>query len=242
MRIIKPILAGLITLSASQALAADTTEVRLGVRGVANYSVLSGPTDAAGDPTLLSGAAFTGFGGGGGLAGMFFLSKISAGDIYLALDLLYVAHSATGKAEAPATDQRRTATLKSNILHAPLHLGLRAKSDAIGYRVSLGPELLLGLGSASQVDQENIPEPPQPLFTTPVTHVGLSANVGFDIDFSDWIVPIDVRFVYDPNIPASSRDRFDNFESASAPGNYQVGYDYQVFVSVGVDRLFHLSK
>jgi hypothetical protein len=74
MRIIKPILAGLITLSASQALAADTTEVRLGVRGVANYSILSAPTDPAGDPTLLSGAAFTGFGGGGGLAGMFFLS------------------------------------------------------------------------------------------------------------------------------------------------------------------------
>ncbi len=242
MKIITILLAGLFTLTAGQAIAAESMDVRLGVRGVGNYSILSAPSDPAGDPTLLSGAAFTGFGGGGGLASMFFLSKISAGDLYLALDLLYIAHSASGKAEAPATDQRRTATLKSSIIHAPLHLGIRAKTDSIGYRISLGPELLLGLGSASQVDQENIPEPPQPLFTTPVTHIGLSANLGFDIDFTDWVIPLDVRFVYDPNVPTSTKDRFDNYESANSPGNYQVAYDYQVFVSIGVDRLFHLSK
>lgn len=242
MKTIKFLMIALLTLSAGQAFAADSMEVRLGLRGVGNYSVLSGPSDAKDDPTLLSGASFNGFGGGGGLAAMFFLTKLSAGDLYVALDLLYVAHSASATAEAPATAQKRTATLKSNIVHVPLHLGLRAKSDAIGYRFSIGPELLLGLSSASQIDQENIPEAPQPLFTTPVTHIGLSANLGFDIDFGDWVVPLDLRFVYDPSIPGSTKERFDNYESTSLPGDYQVAYDYQVFVSVGVDRLFHFSK
>lgn len=224
------------------AVAADSVDVRLGVRGAGNYNILQAPGDAAGEPTLLSGAGFKGFGGGAGLAGMVFLTQTSFGHLYTALDLLFVAQNATGKAEAPATDQRREVTLDTRILHAPLHLGVMSKGRSTSYRVSVGPELMLGLGSGATVTQENIADAPQPLYTTPVTHIGVSANVGVDLNYDDWIVPFDVRFVLDPSVPASTRERFDNYESNADPGNYQVAFDYQFFVTVGLDRLMRLSK
>ncbi|MEZ4461847.1 MAG: hypothetical protein R3E66_19425 [bacterium] len=242
MRRLTGLIAALIVCTSSTAMAANAIDMRLGIRGAGNYSILMAPDDAAGDPTLLSGAGFKGFGGGGGIASMYYLTSLAGGQLYLALDLLFVAHSGTGKAEAPATDQRRTVTLTSKILHAPLHIGLLTQSGTTGFRFSLGPELLLGLGSGASVEQQNISEPPQPLFTTPVTHVGLSANVGMDFGFDGWIVPIDFRFVVDPSVPASTSDRFDNYESNADPGNYQVGYNYQIFLTVGVDRLFRLRK
>lgn len=242
MRLLSGLIFGLLLLASMPASAAESIDVRLGVRAAGNYNVLAAPNDPEGEPTLLSGAGFKGFGGGGGIASIFFLSKISGADLYLALDLLFITQNATGNAEAPATNQRRTIELNSKILHVPLHVGLLSSSESTGYRFSLGPELIMGLGSSASVEQENISEPPQPLFTTPVTHVGLSANVGLDFNFDRWILPIDFRFVIDPGVPESTVDRFDNYESNTSPGNYQVGYNYQMFLTVGLDRLLHLTK
>lgn len=232
----------LLMLLSAPAAAADSVDVRLGIRGAGNYNILLAPADPAGEPTLLSGAGFKGWGGGVGAAGMIMLTQTGVGHLYAALDLLFIAHTATGRAEAPATGQVREVTLDTRILHAPLHLGLMSRGKSTNYRFSAGPELMLGLGSGATVTQENIAEAPQPLYTTPVTHVGLSANLGVDLNYDAWIVPFDLRVVVDPGVPASTRERFDNYASNTSPGNYQVAFDYQVFVTVGLDRLMRLSK
>lgn len=237
------ILVALMLLSlSSSAIAAEPVDARLGVRATGVYSVLMAPNDPQGEPTLLSGAGFKGLGGGAGVSGTLFLSDLSAGRLFLSLDLLFVAHTATGKAEAPATEQIREVTLDNRTLHVPAQIGLLSGKGANSFRIAIGPELLLGMGSGATVDQTNIPEPPQPLYTTPVTHVGLAATVGMDLNWPEWVLPIDVRIVWDPSVPNATRERFDNYVSNDEPGNFQVAHDVQIFVSVGIDRVLKLSK
>lgn len=228
------------TLVATPTFAAD---VQVGARIVGGFNQLAGPNDPAGEPTLLSGAAFSGLGFGGGAAAVVALSQTSVGTLYLETNFLYVAHSATGTAKAASGNQSRTVELSSNTLHIPLLIGIRSAKGSTGYKLAIGPEVLMGLGSAALVTEEGLSGTPQPLYTTPVTHIGLTAAIGFDYALSPGLtLPIDLRATWDFSIPATTKERFDNYRDAANPGSYQVAYTWFISAVIGVDYALNTQK
>ena len=212
--------------------------IRVGVRALVGFNQLAPPEDPAGEPTLLSGAGFSGLGIGGGLSAQIQLARADFGDVYLEIDALYVVHSADGTASSPATQQSRNVEFTANTVHAPALLGIAQKRGPLTYRFAIGPELLLGMGTSSTVTEENLAGDPQPLLTTPVTHVGITGLIGFDYALtSDWILPIEVRVTWDPSIETSTVDRFDNYRDPNTPGAYQVAFNWFVSAVIGFDRL-----
>ena len=127
-------------LFASTTYAAD---LQVGARFVAGFNQLSGPNDPAGEPTLLSGAAYSGMGFGGGIAAVAALSNTSIGILYLETNLLYVAHSATGTARSASGNQSRTVGLDSNTLHIPLLLGIKSYYFCSGAAIGVTYFILL---------------------------------------------------------------------------------------------------
>lgn len=233
------------TLCAALLFASPTfaSDLQVGARLVGGFNQLAGPNDPVGEPTLLSGAAFSGLGFGGGAAAVVALSQTSVGTLYLETNFLYVAHSATGTAKAASGNQSRTVELSANTLHIPLLIGVRSVKGSTGYRLALGPEVLMGLGSAAAVTEEGLSGSPQPLYTTPVTHVGLTATLGFDFEINpSLVVPVDLRATWDFSIPATTRDRFDNYRDAANPGSYQVAYTWFFSVVMGVDYVMNTAK
>lgn len=223
---------------------ASTFDSRVGLRAGANLSHLAAPEDAEGEPTLQSGASFDGLGFGGGIAASSRLFDLSeALRLDLELDILFTSHRVSSRAESPATEQVREVELTALMLQAPLIPTLAWQiSDGLTTRLGVGPVLLFGLSSGASVAQENIPGDVQPLFTTPVTHVGLVVGAGLDIGVSErFSVPIDLRFVLDPAVPSTTLGRFDNYQDENTPGTYQVGFDYQFVAMIGVDYLFSLA-
>jgi len=216
----------------------QSNPVRLGARAVIGFNQLAPPEDPAGEPTLLSGAGFSGLGIGGGLSAQIQLAQASFGDVYLEIDALYVVHSADGSASSPATQQSRKIEFKANTVHAPALIGIAQRRGRMTYRFAMGPELLLGMGTSSTVTEENLPGDPQPLLTTPVTHVGITGLIGFDYALtSDWVLPIEIRVTWDPSIGTSTVDRFDNYRDPNNPGSYQVAFNWFVSAVIGFDRL-----
>lgn len=240
MRAIYSIAAAVILLSATTAHASDS---RLGLRAGANWSNLSGPTDPAGEPTLQSGSGFDGMGIVGGAAAGIHLARFSDSLLLeLELDVLVSTHSVSSLAESPASNQSREVELTAIMLRAPLLANLEYSLDSTEFRLGLGPALLLGLSSGSTVTQENIEGDVDPLFTTPVTHIGIEFGLGMSYVISDdFSIPFDLRFTYDPSVPSTTRERFDNFQSNDEPGQYQVGLDYQLLFTIGVDYRLNLG-
>ncbi|QED27243.1 PorT family protein [Microvenator marinus] len=217
---------------------AQTKPVRVSAKAIVGFNHMAPPNDPAGEPTLLSGAGYSGLGFGGGLGAMATVANLSVGDLYVALDFLWVSHSGEGSASSPSTGQSRTVVFDANTIHLPMMVGISNKSKSLSYRFSLGPEVLLGMGTTSTITEENLPGDPQPLLTTPVTHVGVGAVIGFDWQASEsLIVPVDLRITWDPSVATTTRERFDNYRSAAEPGAYQVAWDWFFALSVGLDYL-----
>lgn len=209
----------------------------LGVRLAGSYNLLSRPDDPKGEPTLLYGTAFSGAGFMGGAQGSFRAVRSSYIDVSLELGLLFMRLSGIGYAENLERTERQTITLTTTGLRVPLSVKLAAREGRARFFMTLGPELLLGLSSSAQVVNEGFDETPAPLQTTPVTHVGFGGGVGVAIHFKRFAIPIGVRGMFDPMVPASTRERFEGYESFENPGDYQVGFNTQVLVTLGFDYL-----
>jgi 3'-phosphoadenosine 5'-phosphosulfate sulfotransferase (PAPS reductase)/FAD synthetase len=128
------------------------------------------------------------------------------------------------------TGERRDITLEATMLRVPLMVHLRSGANDTGFRVGLGLEPMFGLQSGAVVDPG-----PYKLETTPTVHLGTSVALGFDWQANDtYSIPLEFRATWDPFVEASTKDRFENFSSASDPGEYQVAYDWQLLFMTGV--------
>ncbi len=217
-------------------------KLRLGARFGGNWSQMSAPSDPAGEPTLNSGAAYSGIGFQGGISTLLPIAKIDAGAWLVGIDILFARHYSSAEVSDNATGAKRVTDLQTTVFRVPLHAGFGFGRGAFGGRVTLGPELLMGVGSGSTISQENVEMTPDPLFTTPVTHVGLTAVFAADWAVGRFILPMEFRFTYDPMVPSTTVERFDGFENADNPGNFQVAHDVQFLFMLGVDYLISLSE
>lgn len=200
----------------------------------ANWSTMNPPNDPRGEPTLLSGSAFDGFGFTGGIAGFYQLAELQGASFELEAGLLYSYHSGSGFEEIPG-GEKRTLTLSTQMVQVPIMVHLKSGNNAGGFRVGVGLVPMLGLQSAATVELENSTRTPEPLETQPAIHLGLSAALGYDFAIDPtYSVPLEVRVAWDPAVGESTRDRFPDYASMSDPGAYQVAYNWQLLFMTGL--------
>ena len=202
------------------------------------YNALGKPTDPAGEPTLLYGTAFTGGGFVVGAGIVYGLGSGSAGDLSLTFDALYAGMSGTGYAQTADGTQRQELTLGLQMLRLPLMLRLSSTPDgeeSLVLNLGLGAEVLFGLASSASLVSQGVDPAPAPLNTVPTTHIGATAAFGASWRTPAWSLPVEVRLTWDPMVEGSTRSRFDSFQSAEQPGNYQVAFDWQVLFMAGLE-------
>jgi hypothetical protein len=196
--------------------------------------MLDQPTDPPGAPTVMHGSGFTGFGVGGGLTAH--LTYLELGSVRLGaeLDVLLTHHSATGFERYEPADQYREITLRTQMLRVPLLATARLVGERWEGRVALGPELLWGLDSTSAVYEENLGAVAEPFPNTAVTHLGIDAVVGAAYRIGRVSIPLELRFVFDPFVGDSSRERLRGYESPENIGRFEVAFDRQILLMIGL--------
>lgn len=205
----------------------------VGAKVGGNWSLLNKPTDPIGEPSFLSGSAFDGMGFLIGGTVHYPLLEVQGALLEFEGGLLFSRHSARGFEKDSDTGDERVAILKASMLRVPLLVHLRRGTTAdaaTGFRVGMGLEPMFGLQSGAVVDPG-----PEKLETTPTTHLGTTVALGFDYQAnSSLTIPLEFRATWDPFVEESTVERFENFESADAPGDYQVAYNWQLFLMTGV--------
>ena len=202
----------------------------------ATFQQMSQPADPMGEPTVLFGTAFTGFGFVAGGSFHRDLARLSLGPIFVHADLLFAHQRARGFAENRTTSARRTLTIHATGLRLPALAGFAIAGNSSELSVALGPELLLGLAAGSKLTDEGTPlgSTPPPLDVRPTTALGIAGHLGISFDVGGVVLPIDARLTWNPFVPKSTRDRFDGYVDADNTGKYGVGFNWQALVMVGV--------
>lgn len=209
-----------------------------------SYNELTQPNDPAGEPTVLFGTSFNGFGFQGGATAQKGVLDLGVGELFLSGDLLVSHQRGSGFAESRTSAAKRTVSISTTGLHIPVLVGMSftGESGATAFNIGVGPQLLLGLSAGSATKQEATSEPATPLPIRPVTHVGLTAHLGLLIKTSAAWLPIDARFTWDPMVAKSTRDRFDNYVDFDNTGDYAVAFTWQASVMVGFMMDFFSSN
>ena len=198
-----------------------------------NWSQLSQPEDPRGEPTLLSGSAFSGFGFTGGAGAFYQLTEFKGASFELEAGLLYSYHS--GEGFEGIGNQTRTVTLSTHMVQVPILVHLKSAARGGGFRIGAGLVPMLGLQSGATVVIENSNQAPEPLETKPALHLGLSAVLGYDFEIdSTYSVPLEVRVAWDPAVGQTTRERFPDFATITDTGAYQVAYNWQLFFMTGL--------
>jgi hypothetical protein len=214
--------------------AAQNTSI--GGRLGATFHQLSQPADPVGEPTVLFGTAFTGFGIVGGASFHREITRMSLGPVFLHADLLFSHQRAKGFAENRSSSARRTLTIHTTGLRLPALAGLAIAGKSSELSVALGPELLLGLAAGSKLTDEGteLGATPAALEVRPVSHLGLAGHLGITFPVNDYRFPIDLRLTWNPFVAGSTRDRFDGYVDDTNTGKYAVAYNWQAVVMVGM--------
>lgn len=215
------------------AVVAQAEPLLVGGRLGGNWVQLNSPTDPAGEPTVLYGTSFTGLGFQGGAAAQLQLMQLGPGPLLLDADLLFSYRRALGYAESRTSAARRELILRTTALHLPVLVGLGIRGDASLLQLSVGPELMLGLGAGSTTRQTGVEGTPETLEVRPTTHVGLTGKLGMMFDVIGGKLPIDLRFTFDPGVPSSTRERFDEYVDFANPGRYGVQFNLQAMLTIG---------
>lgn len=211
---------------------ASAQDVSAGARVGAAYSSLPQPNDPRGEPTLMSGTAFSGLGIGAGLWAGFEAVEFSGTALHIEASAMFNRAAASGF-EARG-DARREATITTSSVRIPILAVLAMETGESLTRIGLGLEPIIGLSSGATVTIENSDESPEPLFTTPVTHLGLTSMIGYSFGVSDGVrIPLELRVTYDPMVGTSTVDRFQGYESASEPGEYEAAFRWQFLLATG---------
>lgn len=228
-------LAGVIVLaSASLPKEAYALDLDVGARVGGNWSILERPTDPVGEPTVLHGSAFSGFG--------FTIGPTVSTEVYrfdgaarllLSADLLYSIHSGSGYAEHSGSGQKRTISYSTQTARFPVLVHLAGHRRETGLRLGVGPELIMGLSSKSEVVEKNIPGQPEEFKTIPKTYLAGTLMLAFDYYQPRYSIPLEARFTWNPSVGKSTKDRFDNYEDFDNPGSYQAVFSWQILFMTG---------
>ena len=207
------------------------------------YNRLFRPTDPAGSTTLLRGSAFAGGAFQVGARAGYALWKRDVGaTLWLDFGAHYGWMRGEGYVENPERTKRQTVKITGHTLRLPLMLRLDhdlSVGSRYAFFVGLGAELLLGLASSAQVLFEQIAADPEPLYTTPVTHIGLLATLGGTVRLRDGLyLPIGLRLTYDPQVKGSTVERFEGYQSIDEPGSYQVAFNLHLHLVTGLEWRF----
>jgi len=216
--------------------AAEPGDVAIGFKGGLNWSLLQRPTDPPDSPTLMHGTAFDGVGGTVGPTLEVDVGALVDGPLSLEFDAMYSRHVGHGFEKHGETDARRDVTLTTDAVRVPLLLKWQLPdTETSPILVGIGPELWAGLRSGATVTHnEAIDQPPEPLRTTPVRHLTLTALLGFEIEAGpDAAIPIELRTAWDPMVGASTKQRFRSWESYDNPGAYEIAFDLHVIAMTG---------
>ena len=220
----------LLTLTSTPAFAQD---LLVGGRVGGAWVQRSQPTDPEGEPTVLFGTAFTGYGVAVGGTAQRALTMVGSNPLLLDVDLLLSYRRALGFAESRTSDARRELILKTTAVQLPVLVGMGIQGTSTLLQFSAGPELLAGITSGSATRQTGVEGVPDTLPTRPAIHVGLTGKLGLMFDAAGGKLPIDLRLTYDPMVAKTTRDRFDNYVSPENPGRYGVAFNWQALVTVG---------
>lgn len=220
-----------VLVASSPAFAQDTL---IGGKAGGSFNQLSRPADPAGEPTVLFGTSFTGFGFQAGATIYRELTTVGPGPLFLAADVLYSYQRGSGFAESRTSPARRTVTISTSGLRVPLLLGLGFAGKGSMLNLAVGPELMLGLAASSTTEQEGGASGSTLLPVRSVTHVGVTSHLGMIFEVGAARLPIDLRFTWDPFVAKSTRDRFDNYVDFDNTGDYAVAFTWQGVVMVGV--------
>lgn len=214
---------------------AAALELEAGVVLGANSSRLSQPRDLEGEPTLLQGSRFSGFGVHAGPDLRWRAARLAFADLVIDSSILVGFEGGSGFVEDSQSGARRDVELSLINLRVPLLVGVRyGVGESAGFTLQAGAELLFGLVASSTVTEAGLSGEPEPLAVATATHVGLALGVGFDYALTDdMVVPLSLRYVYDPMVPKKTVDRFDGFESQDDPGAFTVAFDHVILLSLG---------
>ncbi len=213
----------------------------LGLRLGGGYNSMFAPVDPAGATTLLRGSKFTGPSVQlGGQAGLRLSQPTPAISVGIDAGLAYSWMRGRGFAENADRTKRQTITLTTHALRLPVLLMVRASPQGkkVGFRAGAGPEVLLGFASGATVRFEQIDASAPQLFTTPVQHVGVMGLLGVDIAAKGFVIPIEVRTTWDPQVGTSTTERFEDYVSPEQPGSYQVAFNLHLHLTTGVEWSF----
>ncbi|MFB6350648.1 MAG: hypothetical protein ABEK29_02510 [Bradymonadaceae bacterium] len=211
-------------------------DLAIGVKGGFNWSRLEQPNDPIGSPTLMQGTAFEGVGGTVGPTAAIELGTLAGGPFSLELDALYSRHVGHGSQENDESGARRDATLTTDVVRVPLLAKWQLPStESSPILVGLGSELWAGFRSGAKViHNEAVEAPPQPLRTTPVRHLALTALLGFEIPAGpNRTIPLELRTSWDPMVAPTTAERFRGYQSQDNPGEFEVAFDYHVIAMTG---------
>lgn len=211
-------------------------EHRLEVGGLLHFggAWTARPDDGPGDPTLLFGSAFAGYGQGAALsAGWAFLPRWSfQGEAGLS----------RWRTEGFArTDvYQRTLTLTQTTLD--LHTAGRFRFALAGVPLyaQTGPALRVGLAARSTEIREGFQseEPAPTVAVRPSMH--WAVELGVRPDIGPVRLRFGVRWTENLTYPGTTRGRLVDFGSVQDPGPYRVDHDRSVVFVVGVDRGLNL--
>lgn len=227
--------AALVAAVSLSANSATGLELEVGGELGLNYNRLSQPRDLQGEPTLLQGSRFTGFGVHIGPDVRWYAASLDFADLVVDGALLVAFQNGSGFVEDSQSGARRDVDLSLTNLRLPLTVGARyGVGDSSGFTLFAGGELLFGIVAGSEVTEVGVGGEPTPLNVTTATHVGLTGGIEFDFAVTDsFVVPLSVRYAYDPFVPKKTVERFEGFESQDAPGAYTVAFDHMVMIGIG---------
>ncbi|MBH25752.1 MAG: hypothetical protein CMH57_15200 [Myxococcales bacterium] len=203
----------------------------LGLRFGINYSVLDRPQDGPGEPTLLSGSAFT---GPGFVVGPSWEVSGLIPWVSMELGLLYTRSTATGFEQRGAL--KREILLEVTALRLPVWAKLKSSNYGPMRLVGgLGVDALVGLTSSSTVREQNVPaDEAGRLETVSVTALHLGGLVGVEFDLDKVVLPLTVHGSFNPRTGESTIERYEDYGGAANPGPYKMEFDYEVLVLLGV--------
>ncbi len=201
-----------------------------------DYSQINKPSDPAGEPTLLFGAAFSGIGFTGGLTTTLEAVDLGPGALSLRLDLLAELNSVSGFAENKTTGSKQELSFTETSLHAPILIGYTLRiSENFPIFFYGGVDLIIATLNTETTQSAGVT--PDPLTALAAKNpISLLGVIGTSFQTGDWVIPLDLRFNYNPFTEKSTRARFDGYSSSTFPGTYRVAYDWQVFITLGISK------
>lgn len=227
------LIAGAFAMALSHPGQAEALEFEVGARAGGAWNLLMQPEDREGRPTLLHGSAFTGYGFVFGPTASMTFAQFAGARFSLGADLLYGYHQGSGF-EAHPGGQRVDVTLVTHVLRLPVMVQMTHEGASLSPSVGLGVEPVFGLVSGATVVNTNIDRPAEPLETTPKSAMAGLIALGMSWDQGKVIVPVDLRFSWNPFVGSTTVERFDGYSSPTERGAYEVAFDWQIMATAGV--------